>query len=259
MKNKSILILAFIFFANLNFCYAQLTLENFYEFEPCSTKIQMFSTAEMNYYIGNGCNSVLIYNLDHTEYKTIYFQDEVVVEIHLASDKLFNSDEKIEFIMLTRPEDQYNNYTWKLANEDGEIIQILWESNCYFENIQEHNYVNYYKTKEGESKIIIRGPAGSCGNALVFSAPGNLTDIQLEMLVYKNSLIYPNPSSNYITLKIPSKPNYSDYLIIGANGITKVKGKIAPYTTEIKVNVRNYSKGTYILTYGTENYKFIVN
>ncbi|MBS4062627.1 MAG: hypothetical protein KG029_19685 [Bacteroidetes bacterium] len=89
MKNKSILILAIVLLSNLNFCYAQLTLENVYELPPCSTKLQMFSTEETNYYIANSNNNVLIYNIDHTEYKTVSFQEQTILEVHLASDKLF--------------------------------------------------------------------------------------------------------------------------------------------------------------------------
>lgn len=260
MKKFTLIIIITLAISNFQFLKAQITLEKEYDFTnvspACTTKVRMFLTTDKTYYIANAGNNVFIFNEDHSDYKTVTFPNEKIEEVHFPSDKLFNSDDKIEFIILTTIVGDNMSY-WKLVNEDGDIIQTLWTSDCYFGRHYMEDYITYYQTLNKEVKIILNG-SETCNKILVYAVPGHLTDIQKETLGIKSSSIFPNPAKNYIHLNIPKSTLVTNYRIFDFSGGTVDSGFVNPNTEELKINISSLPTGTYILEHENNRYKFII-
>ncbi len=107
------LLLSMLSFFNL---FGQVTLENEYDYSiiapNCSTVVKMFYAHDKSFYIANRENGVDICNQDHILYKSVDLLNasEKIQEIYLPSDKLFNLNSEIEFVILSEIEGDYNSY-----------------------------------------------------------------------------------------------------------------------------------------------------
>ena len=153
-----------------------------------------FINDEINFYtIDRTTNEVRFYDSTHNLFKTVTIQlknDWDFLSIYTITDKLFNSDSKIEFIVRSRnPSIPYTNLT--VFNEDGvEIFE--------FELVDDFKLI---KTPENTFKLITTGFYNN--NKLdykVYSLSGTL-DASQETLLNKNIIQYPNPTSKNLHLK----------------------------------------------------------
>ncbi len=207
-----------------------------------------------------------LYNTDHTLWKTIDFPippngymyshqigADWYPSIDFISEKLFNSDNSIEFItsFVSQPFLAINPEKNVLMNEHGNVIQTF---DCYFGGVSLIQYDNQYKLR------VLQAEAGSgliveTRSVDIYSLPGNLPcDPCNDGLGFKDmnsgsieTQIFPNPSSNSVTIRYDLPHNVREaYLnVTDANGKTVKTIRLANDTKSISINNGDLPSGTY--------------
>jgi hypothetical protein len=223
----------------------QINLENHY---VGTVRIANLSTAGYKFYnIDIASNVVKIYNIDHSIYQTITLPNPPVNQtysgVYLLSDKLFDTDNLIEFVLLYK-DSQLSNFTnyHKVINENGVIL--LQNNKIEFEAL---NLSGTYK---------LRCMAPTYDSSFVYSLPGTLPCDACggpTSIVKNNSSTntmpnaYPNPTSTQIT--IPYKLTNSDTK--GKINFYDINGKILrEYNVDntfenLILDTKEFSAGTY--------------
>jgi hypothetical protein len=242
MKKK----LLYLFIAISSIGFSQ-TLENTYTTSGYTDSDEIFSSfnsnGEIKYYTTNWSNNeIKIFNSSHILEKTVNITLEngyEMREIYLPSDKLFNSDSKIEFIVSSV---RYSPYQENLTvyNEDGDNI-------FNFENFITFNLV---KTPQNEYKLIMyKDLAGSGQSPITFSVyglSGTLSVNQQNLLKKQKMISFPNPSSNKINVKNPLKNNENEKIqVFDINGRKVLEKKIIGNGENIQLDISKLSKGIY--------------
>ena len=244
--------------------FGQATLENSYQ----TTKWQYEQTnafitdAGLHYYtLNNVTNTLLIYNSSHSLIKTVVIPISTgftLQYIYGLTDKLFNTDSLIEFIIFSQgvydPATGTQNQM-TLINENGTILQ-------QFGNKSEAYVI---KGTTGNYKLItLSNPYNAVPTATnfdydVYSLPGtSLGTVLLNK--NSNSLVgYPNPTENKIAI--------TNNLNNGQNGILEVfdvngrkviqKNIIGEENGEINLDTTELSSGVYIYKLNGQTNRFI--
>ncbi|TAJ12034.1 T9SS C-terminal target domain-containing protein [Marinilabiliaceae bacterium JC017] len=241
---ETLLIIALSFFA-ISASFGQVTFEHTYQVGEEFNSHNAFVVNDILYYYSNDKNNVYLYNEQHELIKTITLENTASLQkILIPSDKLFNTDSKIEFIAYFFSESTQDNL--RLYNEDGLMIKDLGKcSKAYYIKAPDNTY-KLFTYSEGTNTINVYGLEGS------------LTSIQEEILK-KSIQAYPNPAKNYINIPINSKTNEKTTLTItNQNGSVIKQKEVEPNETVIKVNTSEYNKGVYFYNHQTNSGKFIV-
>jgi hypothetical protein len=239
-------------------CKAQITLEH--KFYGNTNWFQ--TTSGLKYYsIINGDSvsnrEIIIYNSDYSIYKAIPINYDPpyydIVGICFASDKLFNSDNLIEFIIEFGSGDGID--AAKLYNENG--TQLFDFGSCSFLSV----YLDCNKTKLLIRNRNYNGVIGLPDSCYIYSLPGQmLTAIATNNTETLMKLAYPNPTKNTITLPYNLQPGETSIIrIYNANGILIYTKMIDSNFDRIQLNVKNYSSGIYFYEINGKTSKFIVN
>jgi len=213
--------------------YAQLTLEHTYtntynNNNNSSLRLTNLTNGGYKYYVTDGINNQLvIYNVNHSIYKTINLPTPpttyTINGVSYLSDQLFNTDALIEFeIGFSDPSNPYGSFA--IYNETGSVL-----SN-YFPNYN-HNIYNV----GGSFKYAIQ--LYNSDTTLVYALPGNLPcdacgglqsgisqQIGGSERVGLTSQPMPNPSDGNAIIKynLPNGVNKGEIIIYNIQG-TQVK------------------------------------
>ena len=160
--------------------------------------------------------------------------------VSLFTDKLFNSDNLIEFLYVsTLPNTQPD---MKLINENGVILQ----------DFGLHSYAAVIKNVDGDFKLITEYST----EKKVYALPGVLLSSQ-NYLLSKDVKAYPNPVNDIMNIVSDSKNHYVDVAIFSIDGKEIQKSNVKSTEGFINLDVSALSSGTYIYKIGNYSGTFI--
>lgn len=243
---KTLLITMLLGFVQL---HSQISLEHSYDNSQSNSLLYSnysfsFNTenATYYYYFSSGDNSIKLYNENHSLYKSVSLPIPATnyISIYAPSDKLFNSDALIEFIVMISG----STNQMYLLNENGDILN----------NLGERNRANVIKTNSGSFKLVTSKNDGKIID--VYALNGTLSTNQFNLLA--KSSAFPNPTDSVINITIPEQVNKSaDIKIFSMAGKEVMSQKKYDDSNNIKLDVSSLASGIYI--YKVENHtgKFI--
>lgn len=220
---------------------------NYYD----STNFTFTINDELHFYTIDRANKqVKFYDSSHNLIKTITVKlanNYDLLSIYLVSDKLFNTDSKIEFLVKSRkPNDAYTNLT--IFNEDG--IEGLT-----FEIVDTYKLI---KTVQNTYKLITVSQIPVNNGKYeykVYALDGTL-DASQENLLNKSIIQYPNPTSGKLYLKnIEINNNKSLIEVFTIDGKTVLKKTMNP--NQNFIDVSSLSNGVYYYKIGNYTNRFI--
>jgi hypothetical protein len=240
---------------------AQFILEHTYDsaatWNTCQGNINQlmlvkFETLGEKYIKINECGkSMKLYDLNHSLVKSISLasvplQNNVVGDILYISEKLFNTDNKIEFMYLVSTS---NFYSTIIYNELGNVL--FTDSGAPLVVPHWHNqHYPIYNTSQGTKMIL----SYRNGMAKVFSLAGTLsTSIQklndqlLENSDFNLSNPQPNPNSNQtiINYVLPEGIKEAEMIFFDMQGKEVKRYKIDDTFNSLVVSTSDISAGTY--------------
>lgn len=245
MKKSIIVTLSIFLSISLN---AQITFEHTY---PLGSSFQLVNLSNSGYKYclidSVAPNTVKIYNMNHTIWKTINLNvpnGYKAAGFSNVSETLFNSDGLVEvayiYIKTTAPID----YGGKITNESGTDIFTY----------PNHAYVFFWFVSAGSNgaKMLVYNRASSTSsytNFDIYSLPGQLmtkitdnTDDNIEI----NS--FPNPTFNSMTITydIPDGNYDGELLIYNISGVEVQRYHVDKNFNDILINPLELPAGTYL-------------
>lgn len=257
MKKITFLLLINFFFNS--YSYSQLTLEHSY-----SSGIQKLDMSDvlgintangLKYYTFNRTTNIVeIYSQSHvleTSFTIPLDAGHFLSEIIFITDKLFNSDNQIEFLYKSYKIGDSNNRKLYLCNDSGVLLQNF--PGKYYAGVVKDNSNNY--------KLIITGseqnPATNAYDYDVYGLTGTLSAEQQDILT-KKAFVFPNPSNNVINISnISSTGKAATLQIFSVDGKKILEENHSE--EEIKIDVTGFQNGVYIYKLGNKSGKFIKN
>jgi len=194
-----------------------------------------------------------LFNSDYSLRKSCSFDSNFdsgySFNFYYISQKLFNDDDLIEFLMRYFNEDEEKDHM-VLINENGEILHK-------FENIG-GNYSTQVVQYQNKTRLII---GYKNERAEIYSLPGKIPNNISENNSNIPSILspFPNPSYSFINLPYKLEAGKTSVMnIYNINGQLIEKKKIDAFFDVIKLNVENYKSGIYIYEYNGISNKFVV-
>ena len=206
-------------------------------------------------------SKIYIYNSDHSVYKTInlqipsgYSSNNAYFTNIYVSDHLFNSDDKIEYIV------RYNNGSankLQIENEDGNILKT-WDFN-------ETPYYSVIYTENNIYKLLI-SLYTTPNQTQVYSLPGTLAKSN-ELKNNKDEIgnPYPNPTVSNIVIpyELPENTNEATLSIYTVDGKEIRQYTVGKMFDNFILNTSDMMKGIYLYNINGKNFnsemkKFIV-
>ncbi len=243
MKKNILNLLAVFGLSSLSF--GQAVLEHTYNSDFNHNETNAFLTEEgLHFWTWEDYSNIVnVYNDSHNLVKTINIPSQLNVwGISLISDKLFNNDELLEFIVVTSTD----NYT--LVNENGIILQDLGIG---------YGTDGIKLLKVGEQYKLITYHYNPAVYS-VYSLPGTYLDI-IESPSIQNKLIgYPNPTTNKLYISNVLENGESAVIeIFDTNGKKVMEEQVSRNNSEISIDVSDLSNGVYIYKINDKTSKFI--
>ena len=170
------------------------------------------------------------------------------VNISCFSQKLFNDDDLVEFLIKYRDSDEL--YYIAIWNENGEIVRK-------FDNVAWYSYPKVVQY-QNQAKLIIH----YLDKAEIYSLPGTIPNNIIESTGKSVAILppYPNPSYSFVNLPYKLETGQTSVMsIYNINGQLIERKRIDAFFDVIKLNVENYKSGVYIYEYNGILNKFIVN
>ncbi|OOV16150.1 T9SS type A sorting domain-containing protein [Flavobacterium sp. LM4] len=240
-----------------NLSFGQATLEHSYtsnyKFKDLPNAFK--TETGLNYYTVEGTNIMKIYNSSHNLTNTLSIPLDNNYRLHGiigASDKLFNTNSTIEFLVFTYNTIDYD-YKLVLIDQNGVVLQNFGE--CYDAYI--------IKGLSDDFKLVTTNRINTNGgdNSIykIYSLPG--TTLGTVSVNRESNLFigYPNPTENNITI--------TNNLENGKNGTLEVfdingkkvlnKNVIGEENGEINLNVTELSNGIYTYKLNGQTNRFI--
>jgi len=225
-------------------------------FERSRTHVEYFIlNNEISFYIlsqdfDTQITLLKIYNPDFSLRNSCSFDGNIFagIQFYFFSQKLFNDDGLIEFVVQYMIESELVSYI-VIYNENGEIIRKFSDVSLYSwpKVAQYHN----------QAKLVIQ----YADKAEIYSLPGTIPNNISENTGKSFSTLppYPNPSYSYVNLPYRLDAGQTSIMsIYNINGqLIEIKN-IDAYFNVIKLNVENYNAGVYIYEYNGISNKFIV-
>jgi hypothetical protein len=232
--------------------YAQ-TLEHQYS----GSYGQIYQVAENEFVYGlinQTLKQCMIYSMDHSLIKTINLIPDSATGFSIInlSKTLFNDDPKFEVFYHYAYMDNIWHHGFKEVNEDGTDLFAKYGSwECSF-----------YNTNQG-SKMILNSKDGS-PLVEVYSLMGTVLESG-EINSQTNSLLFPNPSKNKVTIiaDIPENEQNLVLSVYSVNGQEVKEVSIRVKNKPIEINVSDLSPGVYLYrirnnSYSTMMKRFVI-
>jgi len=199
-------------------------------------------------------NQIKLYNTDYSLYKNIDIIPPTGYKwgnVYFFTKKLFNNDDKIEFMAHFFEDGGVGGAKLLLYNEDGTIIKD-------FGVTVDGTWFLIYKINEQFKLILYKTLTGQNATE-IYSLPGTLS---IESPKIGTSFLqppYPNPANSTITLPYQLKQGEISIMrIYNINGQLIESKHIGSDFDKILLNVSNYRKGMYIYEVNGESKRFIV-
>lgn len=246
----SLLLTSFLSFS----AFSQVTLEHSYTSFGGGGELPQdfiyYTDRGINYYTLNSNNQLLLYNSSHELYKTIALNigsDYRASYICLMTDKLFNSDSKIEFIVSS-----YGNSSSKMTlfNEDGMILYEFGDG--YHADVVRDLNMGY--------KLIVMKAGDDSSTTFydVYTLSGTLSVEQQEVLAKSSLYSFPNPAVNKMTINTDLKNGETGNLeVFDSNGKKVLEKKLPVTDNKVEIDVTTLTRGVYIYRLNGKSNKFI--
>ena len=234
--------------------YSQITLDH--TFTPSSSLNSFISNSHgLMFYeesIDTTTNSFNIYNSDYTIYKTATLSRPVGAYgvIYLCSEKLFNTDNLLEFICVY----QMKDYSEKIIayNENGTELKNF--GSTYF-SLNTPQIISYNST----SKLIFNYYKNNNHVYEIYSLPGSLPNQVSELKLSSIKSAFPSPSNSTITIPYSISTEQANLKVFDTNGNEITNKTISSSNSEINLDIQSYKPGLYIYEYNGKSGKFIKN
>lgn len=198
---------------------------------------------------------VKIYNSSHVLIKTVNIPMETnyyLRSLQAISDKLFNSDNLVEFMVgsynLSGPT---NVYKIRLINENGIVLQ----------EIANKDEAIIVKENDNSFKLIVSNSSSSMLYPIdydVYSLPGTTLNIVQNQTSNYSLIGFPNPTSNNITIVSSLKNGESGNLeVFDLNGKKVMEKLVTGNGSEINLELTNLNNGVYIYKLNGKINRFI--
>ena len=198
---------------------------------------------------------ISVFNLNHSLIKTISLASIPssggnVGDILYLSENLFNTDSKIEFMVLINASSNTSCHTY-IYNEDGVLLFSEAASPLIRMNVLLQQYP-IYNTPDG-TKMILSYPDST---AKVFSLPGTLSEgianannnlIAMQSKDYLSNP-YPNPTTNStkIDYTLPDSVNEGEIVFYNLQGMEVKRFKVDKTFSTLLVSTTDIAAGTYL-------------
>lgn len=234
--------------------FAQVTLEHSYTGDGGNDHPKayaFFTDSGINYYtFDSELNKVYFYNSSHILFKTVdvnVSSDYKLIQIYLVTDKLFYSDNKIEFITNSVNYPLPSKMT--LYNEDGTNLYEFGER--WQAEIVKNSNIDY-------KLIVVSSEKFSPIFYDVYTLTGTLSESQQGNLAKTNFYSFPNPTSNKISFTTDTVNGNSTKLEIFDNSGKRVFEKnMTVNDNKIEIDVTELASGIYIYKLDGRSNKFI--
>jgi len=275
MKRISVIILIVLLSTEV---YTQISLEHTYNFSTITSSSQSrylglykFSVGSKYAYVDNNFLSLYLYNINHTIYKTINiqkplgFSSVIAVDVYNVSDKLFNLDNKIEYMIIYRVSGDSINPSIQrnivyIYDEDGSIQ--FFKEYSYVSVSLNGQYGSYIQDTPNGTKMILTNQNSNFNvtGISVYSLPGNLvTAVEKDKTVpEKKSFLsnpFPNPANEYAAVfyKLPELKKQGSIVIYDINGKQVQNINVDGSNEYILFNNINLSNGSYFYSLIVDN------
>lgn len=251
MKNKLLIVAFFISVLSVN---AQINLEHAF-----TGLVYPFNTNNGTYFyeLSSKNTQLKIFNPDYSLYKTITLTPQTgygILGVSTFSKTLFNSDDKIEFIVVFN-QPAGTNYSMKLFNENLDLLKDFGNRMSAYLIMSSSN-----KIKLNVSGLIFDNASSYNYSTEIYSLPGSLPNGLVSLKSEQLEQPYPNPSNS--TINLPYKLDNGKTSLIriyDINGLLIEQKQIDSAFDKIMLDIRNYKSGLYIYEYNGLSNKFIVN
>ncbi len=254
---KSIILLTFLIFTLKGF--AQIIEEHMYEqtLTPPYTRFEMIKLHSGTCYVQTVDNKVTLYGLNHSIF--IEFNIPQIEgfksSIGCISDKLFNLDDKVEFLI--NYTDQYSKpMKTAIINEDYETLFSKDDVNCQtILAYSPFSLFNIYSTEEGWKMTLSNQ---SFEKIYVYSLPGTLpgcceeekvTTPVNKSLKLRSAISnpFPNPTSEStrIEFELPKNETSGELVVYNKDGAVIKKYKVDRSIGYLQLNNSDLPSGTY--------------
>lgn len=254
MKKFIFGLIATISISSLSF--GQATLEHSYVSNKWQyDETNSFKTVNgINYYtFDNITNIMLIYDYSHTLIRTVNIPVDsgyYINYFYAISDKLFNSDNQIEFLIALN-ETSGTNKKLNLISENGIVLQQFGNKNG----------AKIIKVSNSEYKMATYlSPSNSTTNFNIdiYSLPGTYLSINNYKIIGNSLFAFPNPTENQITISnILDKNENAKLEIFDIGGKKVLEMNIVGENDEINIDTSQLSSGVYIYKLKGETNRFI--
>ena len=247
-------------FAFSNSLFSQGTLEHSYTSKLWQyDQTNSFKTdAGLNFYtLDNSTGTLLIYNASHSLIKTVTIpipNGSIPQCLYTITDKLFNSDALIEFIIRFEGGSESNPEFLSLINENGTILQ-------QYDNKSEAYII---KGTSGTFKLITLSnpytqvPAASNIYYDVYSLPGTTLNVLQNNSAENTFFGFPNPTQHKISITNNLESGQNATLeVFDINGKKVMQKNVVGENGEINLDVKELSNGVYIYKLNGQTNRFI--
>ena len=227
---------------------AQIVKEH--EYINSANYVKLALSGEKYYALDWTNNKCIIYNLDHSIWKSINLAVPAgmyLYDIRHVSETLFNLDSKIELAYIYYEYDTifyYYTYAERIINEDG--LELLPISGAAFSELQ--------TTINNGTKLLAWIYDYSVNpyivHTAVYSVPGQPVSDgnKTEFQGIKELAAYPNPAQTNVSIPYTLPQGISNGVIeiIDFRGINIQKYQIGKDFSELKINTAGWPRGIYI-------------
>ena len=234
---------------------AQISLEHTYVSTSIST--DFFSIDSDIYYFTYSAKKLKVYKSDHSLHKEITISLDAgysITDILFPSNKLFNTDELIEFIIRAHNVDM-NQYSMKLFNENNVLIHDFGERSTA------------WLASDGESaKLLIGTSEYSFSTKLttyttdIYQLPGTVSSKSIAInSAERSNPPYPVPAANYINIPYTLEPGEQSVIRIYNTGGRLMEQRDMDFSfNNLLIDVDSYQSGVYVYEYNGISGRFIV-
>lgn len=241
--------------------FGQITLEKTFSNNESVTVIP--NNKDFAYISTTKNNKLVLYNTDYSVKKTINVDIAIEQELHFSYDtydrwsavskQIFNTDEKYEFIVEVRHNNNGQN-KYLIIDEDGKIIKDLTTSDysSYYYPTVYHDIVTN-KNKLMITQTNLKNPTEYFEEVYLLPTTSlSIAEIETTSVLQA----FPNPAQTTLNIVNP-KNGINNIEIFDFNGRSIIKKDFNSTDNKISIDVQRLPQGTYIYKIGNSSAKFI--
>lgn len=236
---------------------SQITLENVYSHGDL--KLCNLSSGGYKYYLLDKANNqIVMYDMNHSIYRTINVippaGSYTYTYVKFLSDKLFDTDNLIEFVIGYRNTSPPFDIPSKIYNENGSLLLQSY----YQDEFSVLNVGGIFKLKKYSTV------SGSSDSTKIYSLPGELPcdacggTAGIVKSNYNSGLMdnpFPNPTNGQLTIPyhFSNGETRGKIVVYDVTGKEIYEFKVDNTFTNLIIDTQNFSSGTYYYKLKTSN------